>query len=137
MACEYKLRVRTYECDSYGHVNNANYLNFLEVGRFEYLRQVGFDYKELLVDGYGIFVARIEIDYKRPAVADDEIVITTWPIKKGAVSVAVGQRITRGSDIIVEAKVNCALVDAKGTPTRLPEKYNVPGLNPEPTPEIK
>jgi acyl-CoA thioester hydrolase len=133
MASEYKLKVRTYECDSYGHVNNANYLNFLEVGRFEYLRDIGFDYNALIKDGYGVFVARIAIDYKRPAVADDELLIETWPEKKGAVSITVGQRITRPGDggLVAEAKVTCAIVDAKGTPTKLPSKYDVPGLKPD------
>ena len=46
------LVVRTYECDAYGHVNNAVYLNFLEYGRMEYLHQIDFDYKNLVADGY-------------------------------------------------------------------------------------
>ena len=82
MICKCSLTVRTYECDSYGHVNNANYLNYLEYGRQEFLKDVGFDYHASLAAGYGIYVARIEIDYKKPALYDDKLTIKSWPVKK-------------------------------------------------------
>ncbi|MDR1257200.1 MAG: acyl-CoA thioesterase [Spirochaetaceae bacterium] len=131
MVSERKIRVRTYECDSNGHVNNATYLNYLEYGRFEFLRDIGFDYQLMLNKGYGVFVARVEIDYKRPALMDDEILIQSWPVKKGAVSGVIGQKITRGDDVIAEAKVTWAFVDAKGVPSRLPPEFNIPLLGPD------
>ncbi len=124
------MRVRSYECDQYGHVNNANYLNYLEFGRWEYLREAKFPYDEALADGYGIYVARIEIDYRRPAFPDDELVIETWPIKKGAVSGTLQQRILRGEEVLADAKVSWAFVDAKGRPCRIPKRYNIPELAP-------
>jgi acyl-CoA thioester hydrolase len=124
------LRVRTYECDSYNHVNNAVYLHYLEWARYEYLKDIGFDYKKLLVEGYGVYIARVEIDYKRPALVDEEIQVETAPIKKGAVSGVLSQRITRGADLIAEAKVTWASVDAKGAPAKLPPEYDLPGLYP-------
>ena len=86
MISERKIRVRTYECDSYGHVNNANYLNYLEYARFEFLRDINFDYPGMIKAGYGVYVARVEIDYNRPAVMDDEILIQSWPVKRAASS---------------------------------------------------
>jgi len=130
MLCKCKLTVRTYECDSYGHVNNANYLNYLEYARYELLRDVGFDYKAMIKAGYGIYVARVEIDYKKPAVADDELLIESQPIKKGAVSGIIAQEIKRGDDILVEAKVTWAFVDSKGQPTKIPAELDRPGLKP-------
>jgi acyl-CoA thioester hydrolase len=131
MISERKIRVRTYECDSYGHVNNANYLNYLEYGRFEFLRDIGFDYQGMINAGYGVYVARVEIDYKRPAVMDDEILIQSWPVKKGAVSGVIAQKIVRGDDIIVEAKVTWAFVDARGVPSKLPKEFDTPLLGPD------
>ncbi|MDR2803582.1 MAG: acyl-CoA thioesterase [Treponema sp.] len=131
MISERKIRVRTYECDSYGHVNNANYLNYLEYARFEFLRDIGFNYHGILQAGYGVYVARIEIDYKRPALMDDEILLQSWPVKKGAVSGVIAQKITRGGDTIAEAKVTWAFVDKNGVPSRLPAEFDTPLLGPE------
>ena len=131
MISECSLIVRTYECDGYGHVNNANYLNYLEYARYELLRDVGFDYPKAVGAGYGVFIARIEIDYKKPAVTDDRLTIKTWPLKKGAVSGTLAQQICRGDDILIEAKVTWAFVDSKGMPVRIPKEWDIPGLGPD------
>jgi acyl-CoA thioester hydrolase len=132
MITECTLRVRTYECDSYGHVNNANYLNYLEYARYEYLKTVNFDYPAAIEAGYGVYVARIEIDYKRSAKADEELVIQSWPVKKGAVSGVIAQKILRGEEEIASAMVTWAFVDSnKGQPTKIPPQWDVPGLKPE------
>jgi len=131
MTTECFLRVRTYECDMYGHVNNANYLNYLEYARYEYLRDLGFDFPKLTRDGYGIFVARIEIDYKMPAEIDDELSIKTRPVKIGAVSGTLCQEIRRGESLLAKAQVTWAFVNAKtGMPVKIPDEWNLPGLHP-------
>ncbi|WP_461255850.1 acyl-CoA thioesterase [Treponema sp. R80B11-R83G3] len=130
MKTECSLKVRSYECDSYNHVNNANYLNYLEYARWEFLKDIGFDYEKAFKSGYGTYVTRIEINYKRPAFTDDALVIRSWPVKKGAVSGTIAQEIWRGEDLIVEAKVTWAFVDSKGTPVKIPPEFDVPGLIP-------
>jgi acyl-CoA thioester hydrolase len=130
MIFECSLRVRTYECDSYGHVNNAIYLNYLEYARYEVLRDVGFDYEKAISAGYGIYIARVEIDYKKPAIMDDLLTIKTWPIKKGAVSGIFAQEIHRNDDLLAAAKVTWAFVDSKGTPVKMPQEWDLPGLHP-------
>jgi len=131
MICECSIQVRTYECDSYGHVNNANYLNYLEFARYEYLRSIGFNYPDVVKEGYGIYIARIEIDYKRPAFVDNKLLIRSKPVKRGAVSGIIAQEIFRDEEVIVTAKVTWAFVDSAGQPTRVPVKWDVSGLNPE------
>ncbi|MDR2073466.1 MAG: acyl-CoA thioesterase [Spirochaetaceae bacterium] len=128
------MTVRTYECDSYGHVNNANYLNYLEYARYEFLRDIGFDYPAVIRTGYGVYVARVEIDYKKSAVVDDTLCIRSWPIKKGAVSGVIAQEIKRGTDLIAAAKVTWAFVDSSGQPARIPAEWNLPGLDPKSNP---
>jgi acyl-CoA thioester hydrolase len=122
--------VRTYECDSYGHVNNAVYLNYLEVARYEFLKDIDFDYPAMIRAGYGVYIARVEIDYKRPALADEVLVIRSWPVKKGAVSGIIAQEIKRGDELLVEAKVTWAFVDSHGMPVKLPPQWDRPGLSP-------
>ncbi|MCL2176011.1 MAG: acyl-CoA thioesterase [Treponema sp.] len=125
------LKVRTYECDSYNHVNNANYLNYLEFARYEFLKDIGFNYNNAINAGYGTYISKIEIEYKRPAVVDDELVIKTIPIKKGAASGTLSQKIWRGEELIIDAKVTWVFVDSKGTPAKIPPEFNLPGLAPE------
>jgi acyl-CoA thioester hydrolase len=111
-------------------VNHANYLNYLEYARYEFLRDIGFDYQGIVGAGYGIYVARIEIDYKKPAFTDDELLIETRPIKRGAVSGLLSQQIWRGEDLLINAKVTWAFVDSKGMPAKIPAEWDKPGLKP-------
>jgi acyl-CoA thioester hydrolase len=73
-----QLRVRHYEMDALGHVNNAVYQNYLEQAAIEHSEHLGLSldvYREL----GGVFVMRrVEIDYLRPAVAGDTLELTTW-----------------------------------------------------------
>ena len=73
-----QLRVRHYELDTLGHVNNAVYQNYLEQAAIEHSEHLGLNlerYREL----GGVFVMRrVEIDYLRPAVAGDRLEVTTW-----------------------------------------------------------
>lgn len=131
MVCECTLTVRTYECDSYGHVNNANYLNYLEYARYEFLRSIGFDYPQAVNAGYGVYVARVEINYRKSALPDDVLLIRSWPVKKGAVSGVIAQEIKRGEDLITEAKVTWAFVDSRGVPAKIPPEFDLPGLKPD------
>jgi len=73
-----QIRVRHYEMDALGHVNNAVYQHYLEDAAIEHLEHLGFSldrYREL----GGVFVMRrIEIDYLRSAAAGDRLEISTW-----------------------------------------------------------
>ncbi|WP_461247071.1 acyl-CoA thioesterase [Treponema sp. R6D11] len=131
MNTECSLKVRSYECDGYNHVNNANYLNYLEYARYEFLKDIGFDFVKATKAGYGLYIARIEIDYKKPAFTDDTLIIKSRPVKQGAVSGTIAQEIWRGEDLLIEAKVTWAFVDSKGAPTKIPSEFDVPGLKPE------
>lgn len=72
------LRVRRYEVDVLGHVNNAVYQHYLEQAAVEHSEQLGFSYERYRQIG-GIFVLRrITIDYLRPALAGDQLRVTTW-----------------------------------------------------------
>ncbi len=73
-----QLRVRHYEMDALGHVNNAVYQNYLEQVAIEHSEHLG-----LSLDVYrqlgGVFVMRrVEIEYLRPAIAGDILAVSTW-----------------------------------------------------------
>lgn len=72
------FRVRHHEMDALGHVNNAVYLHYLEQAAIQHSNALGYDTPRLAELG-GLFIARRhEIDYLRPAVADDLLQVVTW-----------------------------------------------------------
>jgi len=73
----FQLRVRYAETDQMGVVYHANYLNYFEVGRVEWLRNKGLPYKNLEDEGIGLAVANININYKKSARYDDLLTIKT------------------------------------------------------------
>jgi acyl-CoA thioester hydrolase len=74
---EARVRVRYAETDQMGVVYHANYLVWFEVGRVEFIRQLGRDYKEMEQEGAFIAVAEATARYKAPARYDDEIIVRT------------------------------------------------------------
>ncbi|MBV1922617.1 MAG: acyl-CoA thioesterase [Flavobacteriaceae bacterium] len=71
------LRVRYGETDQMGIVYYGNYAEYLEQGRTEWLRELGFSYKFLEENNVHLPVVNMNIDYKNPALYDDIITITT------------------------------------------------------------
>jgi acyl-CoA thioester hydrolase len=75
---EARIRVRYAETDQMGVVYHANYLIWFEVGRVEFIRQLGMDYKNMeKEDGALIAVAEVTARYKAPARYDDELIVRT------------------------------------------------------------
>lgn len=73
-----RLRVRRYETDILGHVNNAVYLNYLEQAAVEHSDSLGLTYERYRELG-GVWVLRhMELDYLRSARQGDQLDITTW-----------------------------------------------------------
>src|ERR1035441_4036210 len=76
---ETRIRVRYAETDQMGVVYYANYLVWMEVGRVEYCKACGFEYKQMeLEDGVFLAVAEARCRYASPARFDEEVVIRTW-----------------------------------------------------------
>lgn len=66
------LKVRDYECDIQGVVNNSVYQNYLEHARHEFLESIGSNFKKLHEEGIDAMVSRVEIDYKNSLTSGDE-----------------------------------------------------------------
>lgn len=125
-----ELKVRPYECDSYNHVNNAVYQNYLEYARMDMLHKLGFDYKGFFEAGYFLYVTHVDIHYKSSAVQDDELSIECEMTKVGFISGTIHQFIRKkDGTVCVEADVDWACVSsANHRPCKIPEQFMIPEL---------
>lgn len=118
------LRVRTYECDAYGHVNNAVYLNYLEYARDLYLEDHGLDYQAVVSAGYGIWVAEAKLTYLSPALPAEDLQVTTVTQEMGAASVVLRQTVAGPRERpVLEALMKLVWVGPSGRPTRIPPEW--------------
>ena len=74
---ELAMKVRDYECDLQGIVNNANYQHYLEHARHEFLLSRGLSFAKLHADGIDAVVSAITMRFKLPLKSGDEFVVRT------------------------------------------------------------
>ena len=117
------IKVRTYECDSYGHVNNATFLNYCEVARVELLEKMGYDLNGLKKAGFLLVIVKIEMEYKKPAYANDELEVNVGWIERGKTSAAFEQEIhnCKTNELIARVKIIWVSTDLKGKPIAIPD----------------
>jgi acyl-CoA thioester hydrolase len=99
---EYELDVRFRDCDPMGHVNNAVYLTYLEAARLAWWRSA------FGPDGlrdHGVILARVEIDYRRPAMPGDRLIVRLRVLGIGRSSFRVAYEIlnARTRETVAEA----------------------------------
>jgi acyl-CoA thioester hydrolase len=124
-------RIYWEDTDGGGIVYYANYLRFLERARTEWLRSLGYSQRVLAKEPGIIFaVVSLNIEYRKPARLDDELVITCQPEVEGAATIVFAQRIYREPagmpdgepSLLVEASARVACLDVRTLrPKRLPD----------------
>ena len=104
---EQEFKVRDYEVDLQGVVNNANYLHYLEHTRHEFLYSRNVDFAGLHNKGKDLLVTRNEIDYKAPLKSHDRFIVTLSMYLEGNLKMVFDQKIYRLPDkkLVVKAKV--------------------------------
>ncbi len=118
------IEVRSYELDSFGHVNHAVFLNYLEHGRFHALRDWGFPYEALRARGWGVYVVRIEVDYLKEALLGQQLRVRTWADGFRRTSMVLAQDILAVEDgtVLARARVTAVFVGENRRPMRVPER---------------
>lgn len=92
------FKVRDYECDLQGIVNNANYQHYTEHTRHEFLRSRGVSFAELHAQGIDAVVARMQLQFKVPLRSGDEFV-SKLALKKEGIKYVFYQDIYRLPDL--------------------------------------
>ena len=119
---ELEMKVRDYECDIQGVVNNSVYQNYLEHTRHEFMEANDLSFAELHDRGIDAMVSSIEIAYKTPLRPGDSFISKLYVTKEG-VRYIFNQVIYRKSDnkLAIKAKVHAVVVINGKLATQLPE----------------
>lgn len=123
----FMLPVRVYyeDTDAGGIVYYANYLKFAERARTEFIRALGVRQQDNLEeeDKFGFAVKHCEIDYKSPAILDDELVVTVEVLSLKGASVTMHQEIRRGDEVLAEIDITVVYLSLKQKrPVRIPKE---------------
>src|SRR5690606_37674475 len=127
----HRLTARVYfaDTDFSGVVYHARYLEFFERGRSDFLRLAAVHHTELADGVHGEklvwVVKRMEIDFRAPARIDDVLTIDTRTEKISGARIHMAQEIKRGENLLVEAKVEAAIIGSSGRPRRFPAEWMV------------
>jgi acyl-CoA thioester hydrolase len=123
---ETRLRVRYAETDQMNVVYHSNYVIYFEVGRVEFMRQLGFTYREMeLEDQVHLPVVEVRCRYKAPARYDDELIIRTQIARVRSSLIQFQYQILRGEDgtLLAEGESTHVSVNANMEKTPFPAKY--------------
>ena len=121
----FRLKVRHYEVDQYGHVNHAQYVHYLETARIEALDALGLGLSEMRRQGYLILAADLSVKYLAPARAGDTLEIVTFIQEiRGARSIWIQEvRDAESHRQLVTAQVTGAFATEDGRPARAPDSF--------------
>jgi len=100
---EIEMKVRDYECDAEGIVNNANYLHYFENTRHEFMQSLGTSFKESHAAGIDPVVARANLYYKTPLTGSD-VFLSSLTVERKGVKIIFHQAIHRKSDGVLCCK---------------------------------
>ncbi len=120
------VRVRTYELDSFGHVNNAVYLNYMEEARSEFLTQMGVSFDDFGPLGVQLVIVEAHVAYLSTAKYGDIVQIAGRFRDVRAASLTIDYELTEAKTghLLARAWTRGAFVSAQtGKPCRAPAPF--------------
>ena len=113
-----EMKVRDYECDMQGIVNNAVYQNYLEWARHEYLLSRGLSFADLTARGVIIMVTRAELDYRQSLRSGDSFIVTVAARQSSRVRITFDQEIRKqpDGDLMLQAQITATSINERNRP---------------------
>tara|TARA_Y100001934_G_scaffold243722_1_gene300576 strand:+ start:319 stop:699 length:381 start_codon:yes stop_codon:yes gene_type:complete len=118
-----KIKVYYEDTDASGRVYHSNYLKYFERGRTDFLYRLGFNHKTLL-ERYELYfvVKTCDINFKKPAYFEDELVVETKIEKISKVKIIFHQMLKKENVIIVDSKITITSININGKITKMPNE---------------
>jgi acyl-CoA thioester hydrolase len=123
---DHVVRVRYAETDNMGVVYYANYYIYFEIGRVEYMRNLGIDYRQMeLQDNSFIVVVESRCRYLHPARYDDPLRIRTRVVSVRRRTIRFDYEILHNEtgELLAAGETTHVVCDSNGRPKALPDKY--------------
>lgn len=123
---EVQLRVRYAETDQMGVVYHSNFFIWMEIGRVELMRSLGFEYKQMEVeDDCHLPVVDARCRYKSPAHYDEQVIVRTELRNLRGSLIHFGYNILRQKDgaVLAEGETTHLVVNSRMEKRMLPERY--------------
>ena len=118
-----KIKVYYEDTDASGRVYHSNYLKYFERGRTDFLYRLGFNHKTLLEKYELYFVVKsCDINFKKPAYFEDELVVETNIEKISKVKIIFHQMLKKENVIIVDSKITITSISINGKITKMPNE---------------
>lgn len=115
------FRVRHYECDAYGHVNNANYLRYMQEAAFDASAAAGYSVARYAEMGRWWLVRETDIEYLRPLHYGDSIRVKTWVVDFRRVTSRRAYQFYSGAELSARAHTDWVFLDSEtGQPATIP-----------------
>jgi len=120
---EVDLRIRYGETDQMGIVYHGNYAQYFEIGRTEWLRNLGITYKQMEEDGIKLPVISLVVNFKKSVCYDDVIKVKTTLKKMPTASIEFDYEIeNENGEIVTTGNTILAFIDInRNRPTRCPQ----------------
>lgn len=124
------FKVRDYECDMQGIVNNAVYMNYLEHARHEYLDNIGFNFKVLLDKGIYLVAIKAELEYKKMLISGQNFIVSAKMQIESKLKVKFYQEIINDKqELVLLGMMTAAILDKKNKPMLVQDLFEHMGIN--------
>ncbi|MCP5050581.1 MAG: acyl-CoA thioesterase [bacterium] len=119
------LTVASYELDSFGHVNNAVFLNYLEKARCDFMLAKGLSFNDFSKWNTAPVVSSANMEFKSPAVADDVLLIKGWITEHTATSFTLQYEISNNTNgrLVLTGETVHVFINENNRPCRIPEPF--------------
>ena len=120
-----EIRVIYGDTDAMGVAYHANYLRWFEIGRTELIRDLGFSYSQIEKYPVWLPITHAHVEYKKPAVYDDVILVSSHIAELGFASMLLNYEITNkeSGELLVSGYTRHGITDDKLKPIKLKRAY--------------